>query len=198
MPDDDPTRPRAPKREAILDAALEVFAERGVRGVAVPEIAVRAGVGTGTIYRYFDSKEGLVNELFRQHKQALGQRLAVALARPAGSAHQQFANLWAAQVAFAREHPAAYRFLELQDHLPYLDEASREVERDVLAPIARGVEHAQLAGALRGDVRPDVLVAMLWGSFVHLLKAERQDYLTLSDDDLAGARDALWRAIAPL
>src|SRR5438067_8425981 len=42
------------KREAIMSAALELFVERGFYGTAVPEIAERAEVGAGTIYRYFE------------------------------------------------------------------------------------------------------------------------------------------------
>ena len=45
------------KREAVLGAALELFVERGFHGTTVPEIAERAGVGAGTIYRHFASKE---------------------------------------------------------------------------------------------------------------------------------------------
>src|SRR5688572_24113470 len=56
------------KREAILAAALELFVERGFWGTAVPEIAERAGVGAGTIYRYFESKEALVNAIYRHEK----------------------------------------------------------------------------------------------------------------------------------
>src|SRR5438105_3013209 len=58
----------APKREAILDAALELFAERGFHGTAVPLVAEKAGVGAGTVYRYFESKEKLVNALYQQWK----------------------------------------------------------------------------------------------------------------------------------
>ncbi|MEE3156942.1 MAG: TetR/AcrR family transcriptional regulator [Pseudomonadota bacterium] len=50
-------RPRIrDKRQAILRAALKVFAEGGVNGVPMPVLAEQAQVGTGTIYRYFDSK----------------------------------------------------------------------------------------------------------------------------------------------
>src|SRR5580698_3894904 len=56
------------KRRKILDAALSEFAERGYHGVAVPEVADAAGVSTGTMYVYFDSKETLVNEVFRDAK----------------------------------------------------------------------------------------------------------------------------------
>jgi AcrR family transcriptional regulator len=64
---------RAEKRDAILAAALELFAERGFHGTSVPEIAERARVGAGTIYRYFPSKEALVNALFRAQKLELGR-----------------------------------------------------------------------------------------------------------------------------
>jgi TetR/AcrR family transcriptional regulator, repressor of fatR-cypB operon len=51
------------KREAILNAALQLFTEFGFHGTAMPQVAERAGVGAGTIYRYFTSKEALVNTL---------------------------------------------------------------------------------------------------------------------------------------
>ena len=60
--------PHGDKREAIMAAALELFVERGFYGTAVPEIAERAGVGAGTIYRYFESKEALVNALYRERR----------------------------------------------------------------------------------------------------------------------------------
>jgi AcrR family transcriptional regulator len=47
--------PVSDKREAIMAAALDLFVERGFYGTAVPEIAEKAGVGAGTIYRYFES-----------------------------------------------------------------------------------------------------------------------------------------------
>ena len=58
------------KRDRILDAALSAFAERGFHGTPVPLIAERAQVGAGTIYRYFESKEALVNALYRRSKLA--------------------------------------------------------------------------------------------------------------------------------
>src|SRR6185369_16360221 len=58
------------KRERILDAALSLFAERGFHGTPVPLVAERASVGAGTIYRYFASKEALVNALYQRWKMA--------------------------------------------------------------------------------------------------------------------------------
>lgn len=47
------------RREAIADAAIEVFAEHGYRDAGVAQIAARAGTGHGTIYRYFDNKQAI-------------------------------------------------------------------------------------------------------------------------------------------
>ena len=49
----------------ILDAALEVFGERGLAGAKLDEIARRAGVSKGTIYLYFPNKEELFREVVR-------------------------------------------------------------------------------------------------------------------------------------
>src|SRR5688572_20358566 len=56
------------KRRRILDAALTVFAAKGYHGTSVPDVADAAGVGTGTLYRYFEHKEALVNEVYRDAK----------------------------------------------------------------------------------------------------------------------------------
>src|SRR3954451_19513632 len=59
-----PLRPRAAHtRQLILDAARAVFAEEGL-DVGLHEIAKRAGVGVGTIYRRFPDKEDLIEALF--------------------------------------------------------------------------------------------------------------------------------------
>jgi AcrR family transcriptional regulator len=57
--------PKHSTKEKILDAALEVFSEKGYHTATVDEIAERAGVGKGTLYRYFANKETLFNELVR-------------------------------------------------------------------------------------------------------------------------------------
>lgn len=189
-------RPIRDKSTAILDAALEVFAERGVNGVAVPEIASRAQVGTGTIYRYFPGKEALVNELFRREKRALGRRLNEGFGE-ISEPKALFDEFWRRAIAFAREQPHAYRFLELQDHRPYLDEESRRLERKVISPMQRSVRDWQAQEVFRADMRDEVIMTMVWGAFVNLFKAERDGHIKLTVHDLEKARDACWRMFVP-
>src|SRR5438552_422459 len=63
------------KRRRILDAALRCFALTGYHGTRIPDVAMQAHIGTGTVYRYFKDKEALVNEVYRDAKLRLRSAL---------------------------------------------------------------------------------------------------------------------------
>ena len=185
----------ARKGDQIIQAALRVFAEHGLHGTPVPPIAAEAGVGVGTLYRYFDSKEALINAVFQDSKRRLKERLLsdLDLLHPSRSL---FDTLWARLTAFAREEPDAFHCLEMQDHHSYLDPESRHQEQALLIPLGMMVVIGQRTGLLNDIMKPDLAIALFWGAFVGVFKAERLGYLTLDDDDLTRARDACWLAIA--
>ena len=56
------------KRNAILDAATRLFAERGLAAAPTSEISKRAGIAEGTLFTYFPTKEDLINALYREIK----------------------------------------------------------------------------------------------------------------------------------
>jgi AcrR family transcriptional regulator len=56
----------ADTRRSILDAARDLVAEGGFAAVQMTEVAKKAGVATGTLYRYFSSKEALCRQVFRE------------------------------------------------------------------------------------------------------------------------------------
>jgi AcrR family transcriptional regulator len=179
----------------VIEAALELFAERGYHGTSVPSVMERAGIGAGSLYRLFESKEALVNAVFRNAKRRLEVALRDGL-RMDQEPRALFEELWARLAAFAEAEPVALRFLELQDHTPYLDGASRQQEIAVLAPIALGCMDLQRRGVFRQDVAADVIIAFVWGAFVGLVKAARLGYLELGQAQIDAARDACWRAFA--
>src|SRR5437762_5955209 len=66
--------PPSPKRDAILRAAIDVFAERGYFNAQVADVARAAGVAAGTVYLYFRSKDDLLISIFeRSMRAALGE-----------------------------------------------------------------------------------------------------------------------------
>ena len=181
------------KREAIMTAALELFVERGFYGTAVPEIAERAGVGAGTIYRYFESKDALVNEIYREQKMLFGQ---VALDDfPAGVAtREQFRVLWTRMAKFAIEHPSSFVFLELHHHARYLDAQSRQVEQRMTGLFRQVVIGAQARGELKpGD--PRVLMGLVMGGFIGVIRGCVDDDRPLGEADWKLAEQCMWEAI---
>jgi len=69
-----PTKRRPQTTAALLDAARDVFAERGFHGSSIGEICERAGLTTGAFYSNYSSKDALFFALFDRHSQRLVQR----------------------------------------------------------------------------------------------------------------------------
>jgi len=82
----------ARNRARILQAAGEVFAERGL-DVTMDDIAAHAGLGVGTVYRRFADREALVEAFFTDHMQAKAARMREALAVPPEQAWDAFLEL---------------------------------------------------------------------------------------------------------
>src|ERR1700723_1418493 len=69
-------RPRSEdKRNAILDAATRLFAERGLTAAPTSEISQLAGVAEGTLFTYFKTKDDLINALYREVKLELADAM---------------------------------------------------------------------------------------------------------------------------
>jgi AcrR family transcriptional regulator len=69
-------RPRSEnKRNAILDAATRLFAERGLTAAPTSEISKQAGVAEGTLFTYFKTKDDLINALYREIKLELADAM---------------------------------------------------------------------------------------------------------------------------
>ena len=69
-----PLPSRGSAKERILEAALEVFSNKGFHQATTDEIAEKAGVGKGTLYRYFETKEKLFAQLVRLRTEELESR----------------------------------------------------------------------------------------------------------------------------
>lgn len=181
------------KREAIMHAALELFVERGFFGTAVPEIADRAGVGAGTIYRYFESKEALVNALYRQEKQRFAERVLAEFPTTT-IARELFRTMWMRMATFAVENPAPFIFMELHHHASYLDEQSRALEARMLELFTNVVTAAQARGELKVGP-PRLLMSIVMGAFVGVIRSCVEVDQPLDQADWKLAEQCVWEAI---
>jgi AcrR family transcriptional regulator len=185
---------RADRRASILDAALRCFVERGFHGTAMPQIAERGHIAAGTIYHYFPSKEALVNELYREWKAVVSQRVFRAFPQGAPP-REQFRVMWLEIIAFAREAPGAFMFIETHNHASYLDEQSIALDRN-LKDFARGMIGLAQAQGLVKPLEATVLMELAFGAFVGMMRANSEERIALTDDVIAAAEQACWDLIA--
>lgn len=181
------------KRDDILNAALELFATRGFHGTSMPELAKKAGVGAGTIYRHFASKEALVNALYRHWKMALAQAVYTDL--PEGLSHRaRFREIWTRQFDYARQHPHAVYFIDGHHHGDYLDAESQQVDLMSAAALFSLVVEGQQDEVLV-DLPPAAVIAIVYGSFLALLRGANEGYLELTDDLVNATEARAWAAV---
>ena len=186
-------RPKRSKSEAILRAALELFVERGFHGTPVPLVAERAGVGAGTIYRSFESKEALVNALYQRWKQAIAKKIVTDFPadRPA---REQFRIVWERMADFALAHPRELSFLELHHHGSYLDKNSLAIEHGIIEFGVVMVRRAQEAQAVK-KVDPVLLMNLVNGAFLGVFRAGIEGRLKLTKELFMVAEQCCWEAI---
>ncbi|GLW52733.1 HTH-type transcriptional repressor FatR [Kitasatospora phosalacinea] len=188
--------PKRPDLDRLLiDSALALFAERTYEGTQMPAVAQHAGVGVGSIYRYFPSKEALGNAAFRHAKRTLLDTLAGALADggPTGTAREEFARFWRGFTRYASAHPDAFVFLEHQQHDTFLDPESRALADELHRLAADFIERGQRGGAIR-DGDAEQLVGLALGAFTGLVKLVRPagGLDALPAEDLDRAEAAVW------
>jgi len=156
-------RPRADaerNRLRLLEAAQAAFsAER--EPVTLEQVARDAGLGIGTLYRHFPTREALVEAVYRKELAALCASAADLLAAlPPERALRAWMDRFADYVAAKREMAEAIRAVLAAGTIS-ISQARGEMTVAVLSILEAGVAD----GTLRDDVRPDDVVAMIVGCF---------------------------------
>lgn len=113
------------KRDEIVRAALELIAEHGFHGAPMAMIADRAGVGAGTIYRYFENKEVMIAELYRELEVRSFPVIKEGY-EPEKPIRERFLHLCKALLRYFIENPLDFRFLEQFFNSPYGVEHRRD------------------------------------------------------------------------
>jgi AcrR family transcriptional regulator len=145
-------------RQRVLAAAREAFATRGL-GVPIDEIARRAGVGAGTVYRHFPTKESLYEAILAEHVEALAAeaRTLAAGDRP-GEAFFEFLASFADRGAGNRALADALAGAGVD-----VDSRLTEYRRSLYAAVKDLLASAQSVGAVRPDIGSEDLFGLLSG-----------------------------------
>ena len=189
---------RAARRRAILDSAIEIFAEHGFFAARTRDIAAGAGVAEGTIYLYFDSKDDLLLTAFRDKVREFSASVQALLGGDLPFA-ERLTRFIEHQFRSIEQDPALATVLLMETR-----QSSKfygEPVRDVLRGYATAVDTLLASGreqkALRADLDVPLARRVLIGALEEIeldwLLGERQRPLSALAPQVA---DTLFRGIA--
>jgi len=183
------------KRDAVMQAALELVGEHGFHGAPMAEVAHRAGVAAGTIYRFFDSKDTLIKEIYASLE---GQILAAATeGYPKGRpARERFLHIGRAIIGYFIASPLQFRFLEQFHNSPYGVASRREKvfgrkDRNLIGDLFEEARSRQLVK----DLPLLVLFALTFGPLIDVCRDHILGFITLDESLIERTVEACWDAI---
>jgi TetR/AcrR family fatty acid metabolism transcriptional regulator len=153
------------KRDAILRAAIRVFAERGYFGAQVADIARAAGVAAGTVYLYFRSKDDLLVSIFeRTMKEAReeGRAALQGLSDPIERL-RRIAELHLDRLGRDRDLAVVFQ-VELRQSTKFMERFSASDLREYLGIIRDTIARGQETGVFRRSFNPTLAAKVFFGA----------------------------------
>ncbi len=184
------------KRDEILRAARELIAEHGFHGAPMALIADRAGVGAGTIYRYFENKDVLIGELHRNLEERLYPDILTGYL-PEQTIRERFLHLGTALLHYFITNPLDYRFLQQFYNSPY----GVDHRRDKILGIKEGsdVFCTLFSEGTSQQVMKDLPMVVLFGLYFGPLLAVARDhilgFIQLDEELITRTVAACWEGI---
>jgi AcrR family transcriptional regulator len=194
-----PATTSSDKRGKILQAAMELIAKNGFHGAPTAMIAAEAGVGAGTLYRYFTDKDALIVEVQKEVEAHLHQQLQQDYPSEKSIRHR-LDHYFIGLMRFFIAHPLEFKFLGQFYDSPY----GVELRRDKIFSKANGemsietmrslLEQGTDAGLIK-----DLPLVLLFALFIGPLTAAVRDhilgFIDLDDGRQRQLADAFWDAI---
>jgi len=184
------------KREDIVRAALALIAAHGFHGAPLAMIADRAGVGTGTIYRYFENKDVLIADIYKDIEDRLSALIMEGYA-PEKPGRERFFHLGTALLRYFIDNPLDFRYLEQFHNSPYGVGFRRDymlgqkrncnVYRELLEEGADGMVIKNLPLV--------ILFALAFGPLLTVARDHILGFIPLDDSLIARTVEACWDGI---
>lgn len=159
------------RRQAILDAAMKIFAQRGYAAATIRAIAREANIAQGTIYLYFPSKRDILLALYRS---MILESLEEIMARPEKGDDEAFLTaLLVDRIRRFRQNAQAVRFAftELPFHDELREKFYREIALEQLGRIQAFLKDRVAQGKFR-PLRPEIAARAFQGMYVIFALAE--------------------------
>lgn len=184
------------KRAVIMRAAMELIAEYGFHGTPMSKVAEKAGVAAGTIYRYFESKDVLINELYHELEKKIMETILTSHAGDA-TLRERFIQLSKALLRYMITNPLHFRYLEQYHNSPYGANARRS--KILKQPGNQNVFFDLFEQGINEEILKDlplfVHFALAFGPLISLARDHNLGLTLLNNELIEKAVEACWDSI---
>jgi len=191
-------RERQAVREAILDAARDLFVSEGYRNVSIRKIAERIEYSPAAIYSYFPSKDDIFFALAEEGFRRLDSKLRSARGR--AEPLQELRASWWAYYEFSKEQPEFFQLMFVDRSVPRITEqwAGFAFVHQMLEFACGRIQRCVDAGIFPSQTDVEVAMHLIWGALTGPAVIGSSCRLAPGEDPDALARDVLELAIAGL
>ncbi len=187
-------RPSKEQRtDTIVESARKVFCASGFEKGSIEDIAGDAGIAEGTIYRYFDSKHGLLNEVLRRHYSALFNDIQQTLPSIEGPGNRLRYLIRRTLVTISEDRSmCGLRSLYVSQSDDKPPSLSHDQNRRMAVLMANEIKAGMKDGTFRPDTSPSLVCYMIGGA----LELTEHSYMrTGKTIDVDKVTESIWRTI---
>lgn len=180
------------KKQAILDAMLDLVVKRGFHDAPMSALAKKSGASPGVIYHYFENKDDVIRALY-EHVAALKRESLFRGYQEKMGARESLLHIWLNAYDFYRTHAKEAQFLEQYRHSPYCraGEEGQEAKDPTVKRIVKWMRPKKHGGVLK-DLPAEAIDSLTLGLAASLAKAPA----SFSKSTLKGIAETVWAAIA--
>jgi AcrR family transcriptional regulator len=154
------------KKEAILDAMLDMVIKTGFHSSPMSKLAKEANVAAGTIYHYFTSKDEIIDAIYQRYKERLG-KIALIPDDTSKPYKERFKAFYLGTLYYLLNNPKEFVFAEQYQKSPFYSRLSRdkimEFENPVLEFLRKGIHTQNLK-----DIPPKLMMNLIMSSIASL------------------------------
>ena len=181
------------KIEHIYDATLKLVKTKGLAGITMNEIAASAGLATGTLYIYFDSKEDLINELYAMCRRSSLQDCFENFIEGAPF-KKSFQTIWNNLFHYKMNNFKEAVFMDQCSHSPFLTDSNREMTGTLLLPVFKLIEQGKHEHVIR-DLDNVLLMTFITGSMNEMVKYAHYQGKKITRSVMEGLFEMCWNGI---
>jgi TetR/AcrR family transcriptional regulator, repressor of fatR-cypB operon len=183
-------------QQAVLETTLRLINQKELQATSMALLAKESGVSTGNIYHYFQSKEDIINELYKAIVYFSGQFVLQGLNKE-GSIRERFYWGWEKVVEFGQKYSQGFQFIEQYSFSPYIHEdAKKEASAGGwCGPMSKLYTEA-IEQQLFINMDPKLMVQLHYGSLVYALKGHQLSSFVLTKQSVRTTIQICWNSVS--